>query len=130
MIRRNFLKIIGLFGLNSISSKSIANEKLETNLIELTECYVVGLQYYDGKNYYASKDKFLTLKREPNNIYDKKAIEVFDNNLKIGYVPKRENRVIAKIMDQKVDVVAKVIKFNKDEAYYNRIKVKIYQIVG
>jgi hypothetical protein len=39
------------------------------------------------------------LKREPDNEYDKKAVAIWFNDTKIGYIPKAKNEVIANLMD-------------------------------
>lgn len=132
MIRRNFLKLFTLFGANAtLSAKNSIDsiKEIELTSIELNECYIAGLQYYAGKNIDASRISFLSLKREPDNKFDRNAIEVYDKQVKIGYIPRIENKIIAKMMDQNIRIVAKVTKFNADETYH-RIKVKLYQLPG
>ena len=131
MIRRSFLKLLTLLGANTTLSAentvdSIKEKKLKP--IELNEFYIVGLQYYDGGNFDASDVSFLSLKREPTNEFDSNAIEVYHKQLKIGYIPKVENKLIAKIMDQHIRIVAKVTKFNADDRFTHKIKVKLYQL--
>ena len=132
MIRRNFLKLFTLFGANATLSANNTIDSIkekELSSIELNECYLAGLQYYDGKDFDASHVSFFSLKREPDNKFDKNAIEVYCKEVKIGYIPRAENKIIAKMMDQNIRIVAKVSKFNADEIY-RRIKVKLYQLVG
>jgi len=62
--------------------------------------YIVRLQYYDGGNFDASDISFLSLKREPANEFDGNAIEVYHKQLKIGYIPKVENKIIAKSLSK------------------------------
>lgn len=127
MIRRNFLKILALFGAKATISATTFDET-KIKAIELNECYVVGLQYYNGKDFNADSVKFLTLKREPTNEYDTNAIEVYSDELKIGYIPRAENKVISNIMKQDIQIVAKITKFNPSDSYTHRIKVKLYQL--
>lgn len=127
MIRRNFLKVLALFGAKATLTATTFDET-KIKAIELNECYVVGLQYYDGKDFNAENIKFLTLKSEPTNEYDENAIEVYSENLKIGYIPRTENKVISNMMRQGVQVVAKIVKFNPEDGYTHRIKVKLYQV--
>ena len=127
MIRRNFLKILALFGVKTTLSATTFDEN-KIKAIELNECYIVGLQYYDGKDFNAKNIKFLSLKRDPTNEYDKNAIEVYSNELKIGYIPRTENKVISNMMKQDVQIVAKITKFNPNDGYTHRIKVKLYQV--
>ena len=129
MIRRNFLKLFALFGASTtLSANSINNIKAqELKIIELNEFYIAGLWYYN-KDFDASHVSFLKLKREPENQYDKNAIEVYHKDLKLGYIPKVENKLITKMIDQNIRIVAKVTEFNADENYKRKIKVKLYQL--
>jgi len=61
-------------------------------------------------------------------LHDENAIEVYSEELKIGYIPKTENKVISNMMKQGVQVIAKITKFNSDDGYTHRIKVKLYQV--
>ena len=50
MIRRNFLKLFTLFGANATLSANNTIDRIkekELSSIELNECYLAGLQYYD-----------------------------------------------------------------------------------
>ncbi len=127
MIRRNFLKILALFGAKAtLSATDIDESKIQA--IELNECYVVGLQYYESKDFNAENVKFLSLRREPTNEYDENAIEVYNDEVKIGYIPRTENKVISNMMKQDVQVIDKVTRFNPTDSYTHRIKVKLYQV--
>ena len=130
MIRRNFLKLFALFGASTtLSANSINNTKeQELKLIELNEFYIAGLWYYK-KDFNASCSSLLTLKRELKNVYDTNAIEVYYKEFKLGYIPRVENKLIAKMMDQNIRIVAKVTKFNVDDAYAHKIKIKLYQVL-
>lgn len=55
------------------------------------------------------EDDRLTLRREPENMYDSNAILVFSKTMrKLGYVPRRDNKVIASLMDAGKSVYALV----------------------
>ncbi len=103
--------------------KKISNNEL----IELNEFYITGIEYYDAKEIDFSEVKFLTLQLEPDNDYDTNAIEIYFNDMKVGYIPKEENSLIAKMMRQDVNIVAKVIEYNPVASLTHRIKVKLYQ---
>ena len=131
MIRRNFLKLFALFGVSATLSanNSINNIKeKELKVIELNEFYIAGAWYYN-RDFDASHVSSLTLKREPTNPYDTNAIEVYYKEFKLGYIPRTENKLIAKMMDQNIRIVAKVTKYNVDDAYNHKIKIKLYQVL-
>lgn len=41
----------------------------------------------------------MTMKRNPRNRYDKNAIGIYYRNIRIGWVPKSENAILARLMD-------------------------------
>lgn len=79
----------------------------------LLECKVHGSHYYeslplidDGK---LRVGEILQLKREPHNEYDANAIEILtQDNIKIGYVPKKNNLILANLMDQRCQLIAHI----------------------
>lgn len=68
----------------------------------LLETYVAGVHYHafgDGRMP-MDEGMVLTLIREPGNQYDPSAIAVSTpSGLKLGYVPRRKNRLLARLMD-------------------------------
>lgn len=82
--------------------------------LHLLTCQIHGSHYYECLNLVQAgkvhKGERLTLKREADNEYDSYAIEVRNSdNIKLGYVPKNHNRVIAELIDQHchIDAVVK-----------------------
>lgn len=108
---------------NSLEMEKIDNSKL----IELNEFYITGMGYYDAKEIDFSEVRFLSLRLELNNEYDTKAIEVYHQGIKVGYVPKEENTLIAKMMKQDVKIIAQIIEYNPNSALDKKIKVRLYQ---
>jgi len=62
--------------------------------------HIAGFSYYEGvlafKNLKVGKQ--VTLKHESKNIKDKYAVEIYHEENKLGYIPKGENRQIAKLL--------------------------------
>ena len=100
MIRRSFLKLLTLLGTNTTLSAENTVDSIKEKKLKPIEL----------------------------NEFDSNAIQVYHKQLKIGYIPKVENKIIAKIMDQHIRIVAKVTKFNADEKFTHKIKVKLYQL--
>lgn len=70
--------------------------------IYLINCSLAGGDYYDPEDTYKSikVDEELSLKREPWNQYDTFAIAVINSkNKKIGYIPRDNNKIFARLMD-------------------------------
>jgi hypothetical protein len=78
----------------------------------LLECDVAGMPYYDADAALAAlrPGAPLLLRREPGNRHDALAIEVSTAvGLKLGYVPRLHNPVIARLMDAGKRIVAEVV---------------------
>jgi len=71
-----------------------------------------------------SKLKFV---REPDNEYDKLAILVKDpEGNKLGYVPREDNSILARLMDAGKWIYGTVKKIDKSDDSYIDIKMEIY----
>ncbi|WP_296797588.1 HIRAN domain-containing protein [uncultured Methanobrevibacter sp.] len=88
--------------------------------IFLIKTYVAGLDYIDYIDdifpIIKVRDK-LDLLREASNEYDKHAILVKYNGQKIGYVPRKDNYVLSKLMDGGKELYGVVVSFGVDEVY-------------
>lgn len=95
---------------------------------------VAGLYYIDNLDEIFPKIKkgdTLELFREKNNKYDKFAILVMYSGEKIGYVPRKQNIILANLMDAGKELYAVVEKACKSEGVYvgevdQYIKFKIF----
>ena len=99
-LRRNLLKKIvlapALFAAGPAAAQASA-----TRRVRLQESPINGLQYYDSErvlNRLRAGDR-LTLRREPDNRYDERAVAVYWRDRKLGYLPRVENTAAAYMMD-------------------------------
>lgn len=101
--------------------------------IFLIEVAVAGLDYiedideiFDGLEVNAQLELF----REAKNEYDKHAILVKYDGQKIGYVPRKDNYVLSKLMDGGKQLYGIVESFGVDEVYegysFKFVNFKIY----
>jgi hypothetical protein len=70
--------------------------------IELVRTFVAGTAYYEAAATMAdlSDGQELTLRRQPDNPHDPKAIEVYSNRgRKLGYVPRVDNSAVSALLD-------------------------------
>lgn len=67
----------------------------------------------------------LTLQREPGNPHDSYAIQVLWHDHMLGYVPRRENRAIARALDQQMPLDARVVALRPDETPWKRLRFEI-----
>lgn len=67
----------------------------------------------------------LTLKRAPTNPHDSNAIEVLWQGQLLGFVPRRENKAIARAMDRGEPLVARVVALRPEESPWRRLRFEI-----
>ena len=128
MNRIDFLKQVLLGGaLLFVPKHSSENEPKATKEIRLSSPYIAGFQYYNGVELeqILKENDSLILKRESQNTHDCYAIEVFSGSNKLGYLPRDENKVIARMMDQGMAVKARIIKINPEVNPYRKVKMKV-----
>lgn len=112
-----FLKnLLGLLGLRKNKIKAI-----------LLDCPIHGSQYYKCLDLVAQdqlrKGQYLLLKRNPLNLFDERAIEVWTKNKEmLGHIPKKDNKVIATLLDQGKSLKTRIIKI---ENVKNPVTIRI-----
>lgn len=76
---------------------------------------MAGFRYYNGPQLIDKMEIGDTIKlvREPNNKYDNKAIALYFQNNKIGFIPQMDNQVISNMMD------ANMMLLNAEISYVN-----------
>lgn len=113
--RRRFMTSMAGIGVGVVvvtGSEAIARPVAMRPVTVLANAFLAGMAYYDfpdgpGDAFEAGQE--LVLKREPDNPYDDRAIEVFlPDGRKLGYVARRENEALSRLMDAGVSVRATV----------------------
>ena len=87
-----------------------------------------------GSQYYAVAEVWhlirpgdrLTLEREPGNRHDRNAVRVDWNGQQIGYVPRAENRAVARALDQGEMLEARVARLRDDPNPWRRVEIEVY----
>jgi len=129
MNRIDFLKQLLVSGTSIfLLGRRIGNKVVEKKEIRLTSKYIAGFQFYRGVDIekQLKENDGLILKREPENRHDCYAVEVYHGEEKLGYLPREENRVVARMMDQKINVKGRITKINPDSPLWHRVKMKVY----
>jgi hypothetical protein len=93
------------------------------------EFYVAGYTYYDGESIEDAllEGKIVRFKREPGCKYDPRAVEIYLGRKKLGYIPKRDNQLIASLLDRGVPIKGIISKRNFDDRPHHRIKISAYK---
>lgn len=88
--------------------------------IFLLETHVAGLAYHQANTAVPglAVGQSLTLRREPANPHDTLAIEILAlSGLKLGYIPRHRNPVLARLMDAGKQLLASVESIGADSRY-------------
>lgn len=97
--------------------------------IFLFDSFVAGTSHIEGIDElepHIQTDDRLTFLREPENLHDKMAIAVLNGDgIKIGYVPRKDNPVFARLMDAGKLLFGKVSAKEKKEGWL-RIDMRIF----
>ena len=87
-----------------------------------------------GSQYYALAQAWeqirpgdrLTLTREPDNRHDRNAVRVDWNGQQLGYIPRAENRTVARALDAGESLEARVAKLRDDANPWRRVELEVY----
>lgn len=95
------------------------------------KCTVAGINFHNIEEIWDELriGTELTLIRDHHNKYDKNAIAVaFKNNFIIGYIPRKENEEIARLMDLELSIIfqAEICELYEHRPYNDRIHILIY----
>lgn len=132
MNRIEFIKsVIGSFALmkfTSVAAKSLPHSET----VELYKGKIHGSYYYDA--YEASKylkhGSPLTMKREPQNPFDQRAIALYFEDYKLGYVPKKDNVILSRLIDiQAIKYNACLDEITEYHDGYFDMTFKIFEVV-
>ena len=93
----------------------------------LQESPLAGFQYHRGPAIwpFLQLGETLHLKREPSNPHDRFAIAVWFKNEHLGYIPMRENRTLARLLDQGERLEATIIRLLDDDNPWRRIRFQV-----
>ena len=95
----------------------------------LMECDIAGTGYVDGIEKICDslpEEAILTFVREPKNPHDVFAIRIDSaNGEKLGYVPRRKNEVLARLMDGGKLLYGKILKKEIVNDWVN-IRIKVF----
>ncbi len=99
---------------------------METIKTYLLHCYIAGLQYYEVLEVWKKLEigQELSLVPEPENRYDHNAVMVAFEGKKLGYLPRSENRHVAKILNAgHKPYVALIQSLYSEKPMYERIEI-------
>lgn len=95
--------------------------------ILLQDSPLAGFQYHAGKTLWPRMQvgDALTLVREPDNRHDARAVRVDWQGHKLGYVPRRENADVARLMDSGQRLTARIVRLAEVRDPWSRVRFEI-----
>lgn len=129
MNRVDFLKQIFAGGASLFfTGHQFEKRSVKKQEVWLTSRYIAGFQYYRGPDIenLLKIDDTLVLKRERDNLHDFYAVEVYYGSNKLGYLSREENSVVARMMDQNINIKGRITEINTDLPVCRRVKMKVY----
>ena len=122
---RNMFGGIALSFVPKLEAKTINKQKL-------LQCFVAGFRYYNGPQLLDKMEIGDTIKlvREPNNKYDNKAIALYFQNNKIGFIPQMDNQVICNMMDANLlELQAEISYVNPKKDTWEQVEIIVSNIM-
>jgi hypothetical protein len=95
--------------------------------ILLQDSPLAGFQYHAGRELWPQLrvGDPLTLVREPDNRFDANAVRVEWQGRKIGYVPRRENADVARLLDRGQALEARIVRLAEVRDPWSRVRFEI-----
>jgi hypothetical protein len=95
--------------------------------ILLQDSPLAGFQYHAGRTLWPQMriGDALALVREPDNPYDARAVRVEWRGHKIGYVPRRENADVARLLDRGQALTARIVRLAEVRDPWLRVRFEI-----
>lgn len=127
MTRIEFIKTIlgGVFGLpgNLAWLSRAPNPKTWT----LNRCWIAGFAYHDGPELIEQLQPGtrLEVRDEFKNPFDRNAVALFLGSKHVGYVPRAENRHLARLIRQGARLESRILAVHSDRDAWNKVRVEI-----
>ncbi len=122
-------EVTGLMGLLHGNNGKITIPKPFEKEIFLFDTYVAGTTHIEGMEElepHLNSDDRLEFFREPDNPYDEQAIVIKTRNgVKIGYVPRQDNVIFARLMDAGKFLFGKITSKEKKGSWV-KIYIKVF----
>lgn len=131
MDRKDFIKLLGLAGLSLKTPSALLAKEEERPISRKKEtliyvCFARGLYYYsfDHVKKQLKIGQELILKREPKNPYDEKAIAIYFDAHKLGFVPREDNLIVANLIDSAFEMKAFIEDIDWSDGLYEALQIK------
>jgi hypothetical protein len=128
MKRRTFLNTL-LGGLSAGLLGQTRNTLAETGKrILIQESPLAGFQYHRASDIwqFMQMGDQLRLVREPRNRHDSNAIAVWFKNERLGYIQRKENYTLARMMEYEEKLEARIVRLVEDDNPWKRVRFQVF----
>ncbi len=96
--------------------------------VELQRSPVAGFQYHQGEWVWPllAVGAALTLVREPDNPYDRRAVRLDWHGRKLGYVPRIDNAAVSHLLDAGHALQARIVALRASHDPWERVEIAIW----
>ncbi len=93
----------------------------------LQESPLAGFQYHRAAAIwpFLQVGEPLRLRREAGNPHDRNAVAVWFRNEHLGYIPRRENRTLAELMDRGERLEASIVRLLDERNPWRKIRIRV-----
>ena len=131
---RAFLAAAGLTGLLCLGGGTAAAQDTAQSGAQLLlqTSPLAGFRYYEGRVLWRRlrEGDVLQLVREPGNSWDAFAIRVEWRGHMLGYVPRRDNVPLARLLDRGAPLAARIVQLRKSRNPWQRVIFDVYEPLG
>jgi len=126
--RRSFFKILlGLPVVGGVLYKTALAKSTEKDYF-INQFFIAGFQFYAGPEIISQmrpKD-VLTLRAEPENPHDHFAVELLYGDIKIGHIPRTENKHISRLLKQNFPMVCRIKMIYPDRPTWEQVEAAVW----
>jgi len=130
MYRRQFIKAFAA-AFAGFTTSSVAQVKMHLpdqtrpKLLQISP--IAGFQYYQGNIVWPRlvQGQLITLQREPTNTHDARAVAVYWEQQKLGFIPRLDNAAISQLLDRGEILVASIYSLAESDNPWERVEVEV-----
>lgn len=128
MFRRRFIQFLSLLTAAPAVVKALpAPTSPAVRRVPLVDAFIAGYQFHDGPDVEPRLrvGDALTLVRDPENTHDPQAIRLLWGDTMVGFVPRRRNDALSRLLDHGRKLEAHIVELRPDARPWERVRVVI-----